>query len=84
MEKSENQLILISLYKSQVQVDQGPPHKTRSAETNMKGSGEEPQTHRHRRKIPEQNAHCLYYKIKNKQMGLHKIAKILYGKGHCQ
>jgi hypothetical protein len=28
MEKNANRPILISLYKAQVQVDQGPPHKT--------------------------------------------------------
>jgi hypothetical protein len=44
--KNANQPILISLYKAQFQVDQGPPHKTRDAETYMRkilehmGSGE--------------------------------------------
>jgi hypothetical protein len=36
---------MISVYKTQVQVDQGPPHKTRYTETNRRESGEEPQTH---------------------------------------
>jgi hypothetical protein len=28
-------------------------------------------------KIPEQNSNCLCSKIKNQQMGLHKVAKLL-------
>jgi hypothetical protein len=36
-------------------VDQGPPHKTRYTETYRGESGEEPQAHGHRGKIPEQN-----------------------------
>jgi hypothetical protein len=35
------------LYKAQVQVDQGPQHKTRYTETNRKESGEEPPAHDH-------------------------------------
>jgi hypothetical protein len=35
-------------------------------------------------KIPEQNSNGLHCKIRNRQMGPHKIAKLLYGKGHCQ
>jgi hypothetical protein len=34
-----NQSIFISLYKSQVQVDQGPPHKPRYTKTNRRESG---------------------------------------------
>jgi hypothetical protein len=30
-----------------------------------------------RKKIPEQNTNCLCFKIKNQQMGPHKIAKLL-------
>jgi hypothetical protein len=56
---------LISLYKAQVQVDQGPPHKIRYTETNRKESGEEPQAHGHREKFPEQNISSLCSKIKN-------------------
>ena len=52
-QKNVNQSILISLYKAQVQVDQGPPHKTRYSETNIKESGEEPQVHGHRGKFHE-------------------------------
>jgi hypothetical protein len=33
--------------------------------------------HGHRGKIPEQNTNDLYCKIKNQQMGPHKIAKLL-------
>ena len=39
MQKNTNQSILIYLYKAQVQVDQGPPHKTRY--TNRRENGEE-------------------------------------------
>jgi hypothetical protein len=53
------------LYKAQVQVDQGPAHKTRYTETNRKESGEEPRAHRHRGKFPEQNTNSLCSKIKN-------------------
>ena len=42
MQKNANRSILISLYKAQVQVGQGPPYKTRNTETNRKESGEEP------------------------------------------
>jgi hypothetical protein len=34
--------ILTSLYKARVQVDQGPPHKTRYTESGRKESGKEP------------------------------------------
>ena len=51
---NNNGYILISLYKAQVQMDQGPPHKTRYTETNRKESGEKPQAHGHRGKFPEQ------------------------------
>jgi hypothetical protein len=39
--------------------------------------GEEPQRYGHRGKIPEQNTNGLCCKIKNRQMGPHKIAKLL-------
>ena len=41
VEKNANLSILISLYKAQIQVDQGPPHKTRYTETNRKESVKE-------------------------------------------
>jgi hypothetical protein len=41
MQKNANQFILIFLYKAQVQMDQGPPHKTRYPETHRKESGED-------------------------------------------
>ena len=72
--------ILISLYKAQVQVDQGPSHKTRYTETYRGESGEEPQTHGLRGRIPEQNTNGLCSKIKNRQMGPHKIAKLCKAK----
>ena len=43
-----NQSIIISLYKAQVQVDQGLPNNTRYTESNIRESWEEPQTHGHR------------------------------------
>jgi hypothetical protein len=52
--------ILISLYKAQVQVDQGPPLKTVYTKTNRRESGEEPRTHGHRGEIPEQNTNGLW------------------------
>jgi hypothetical protein len=39
----------ISLYKSQVQVDQEPLYKSRYTETNKREIGEEPKTYKHRR-----------------------------------
>ena len=56
---------IFSLYKAQVPVDQGPPHKTRYAETNRKESGEDPPAHGHRGDFPEQNTKNLSSKIKN-------------------
>jgi hypothetical protein len=44
MQKNANPSI-ISLYKAQVQVKQGSPHKARYTETNTKESEEKPQTH---------------------------------------
>jgi hypothetical protein len=75
---SENQFILISLYKAQVQVDQEPPRKTRYTKTDRRESEQEPRTtHGHRGKVLEQNTNGLCSKIKNRQMGPHKIAKLL-------
>jgi hypothetical protein len=55
----------ISLYKVQIQFDQGPPYKTRYTETNRREIGEEPLAHEHSRKLPEQNASSLCSLIKN-------------------
>jgi hypothetical protein len=41
----------LSLYKAQVQVDQGPAHKTRYTENNRIESGRKLQTHGHREKF---------------------------------
>jgi hypothetical protein len=57
-------------------VCEGTPHKTRDTETYRGESGEEPQRYGHRGKIPEQNNNGLCCKIKNRQMGPHKIAKL--------
>jgi hypothetical protein len=56
---------------------QGPPYKTKYTETNIQESGEEPRTHGHRGKVPEQNVNGLCSKIKNRQRRPHKIAKLL-------
>jgi hypothetical protein len=77
MLKNENQSILISLYKAQVQVDQGPPQNTRYTESNRRESGAKLQTHGHRGNFPEQNTNGLCSKIKNSQMEPYKIAKLL-------
>jgi hypothetical protein len=53
------------LYKAQVQVNQGSPHKTSYTETYREESGEEPLTYGHKGKIPEQNTNGLCSKIKN-------------------
>jgi hypothetical protein len=58
-------------------VDQGPPHKTRYNETNRRESWEELWTHGHSVKVHEQNTNGLCSKIKNQQMGSHKITKLL-------
>jgi hypothetical protein len=62
--KNSDQSILISLYKAQVQVDQGPLNKTRYTEFSRTKSGEEPQTHGYRGKL-EQNTSGLCSKINN-------------------
>jgi hypothetical protein len=54
-----------SLCKAQVQVDQGPQHKTRYTESNKRKIREEPQTHGHKGKFPELNTNVLCSKIKN-------------------
>ena len=68
--------ILISLYKAQVQLDQGPPCKIRYIETNRKESGKVSRALGHRGNFPGQNANDLLSKIKNQQMRPHKIAKL--------
>jgi len=42
MKKNENRTIFVTLHKAQVQVDQGPQHKTRYTDSNKKESGKEP------------------------------------------
>jgi hypothetical protein len=65
MQKNVNRYILISLYKAQVQVDQGPPYKTRYTESNRRENGENSQILGHRVNVPEQNTNGLFSKIKN-------------------
>jgi hypothetical protein len=45
----------VTLHKTQVQMDQGPQHKTRYTESNRRESGKEPWTHWNCRKVPKQN-----------------------------
>ena len=47
------------MYKAQVQLDQGPPHKTRYIETKRREIGEEPQRYCPKGKFPEQNTIAL-------------------------
>ena len=54
-------------------MDQRTLHKTRDTKTYKGESGEGPQ----RGNITEQNTNGLCCKIKNQQMGPHKIAKLL-------
>ena len=76
MQNNVNQPILNSLCKAQVQVDQGPPNKTRYTESYRGESWEEPWTHGYSGKFPEKNTNGLCSK-NNWQMGTHKTAKIL-------
>ena len=62
------------LYKAQVHVDHGLTHKTRDPETDKIESGEEPRAYGHRGNFPELSTNGLGCKIKNQQMGTHKIA----------
>ena len=59
MSKNANQYTLISLYKPQVQIDQGPPHKTRYTETNRKETVEESRAQVQKGKFLEQNTNSL-------------------------
>jgi len=52
IQKNVNRAILITLYKTQVQVDQGSSHKIRYTQINRE-SGEEPRTHEDWGKFPE-------------------------------
>jgi hypothetical protein len=56
-------------------MDQGTPHKIRDTVTYRGESREEPRIYGHKGKIPEQNTNGLCCKIKNPQMGPHKITK---------
>jgi hypothetical protein len=68
--------ILIFLYKAQVQVDQGPSHKSRCDESNWWESGKEPHRYGHREFFPKQTTNGLHSKIKNWSIGPHKIEKL--------
>jgi len=68
---------IFSLYKAQVQVDKGPPHKTSYTESNRRENGKEPWTHWRRGNFPEPNTNGSGSKIYNQQMGTHKTEKLL-------
>jgi hypothetical protein len=51
--------------------------RVNSTETYRGESGEKPRRYGHRGKIPEQKSNGLCCKIENRQMGPHKIAKLL-------
>jgi hypothetical protein len=55
--------VLISMYKAQVQVDQGPHIKPDTLK--LIEIAEEPRAHRQRGNFPEQNTNSLCSKIKN-------------------
>ena len=75
---------IMSLYKAQVQVIKDLQIKPRQTEAYRGESGDESWTHRHSRKVPEPNTNGLSSKNKDQQMGPHKTAKLLEGKGHGQ
>jgi hypothetical protein len=65
MEKNANRSIFISLYKAQIQLDQGPPHNTRDTEI-YRGEGvEEYGTYEHREKKILNTTSMSCAKIKN-------------------
>ena len=57
--------------------EQRTSHKTRDTEIYRGEIGEKPQRYGHTGKIPKQNSNALCYKIMNRQMGTHKITKLL-------
>ena len=77
MQKNAYQSFPILVYKTQVQIDQRPPHKTRYTETIRSECGKELRTHRHRGKFTKQNINGLCFKIKNQKMAHHEITKFL-------
>jgi hypothetical protein len=66
------------LYKAQVQVNQGPPHKFRYTENNRSKSGE---SFEHMSTVENflnrKNTNVICSKINNRQVGLYKIPKLL-------
>ena len=63
--------------KPNLQLDQGPPHKTKYTEANRRKSGEEPHTRGHWGNFPEHNTNSLCCKMKSQKLEPHKIAKLL-------
>jgi hypothetical protein len=61
------------LYKAQLQVDQGPSHKTRYTETYRGESGEERQRYGYKGKIPEQNTNVFVVRSRINKWDLIKL-----------
>jgi hypothetical protein len=80
VEKNASHPILISLYKAQVQVDQGPLHKTRDTETYRGESGEEPQTHGHRGKNPKRTPIAYALRSRSDNLDLIKLQSLCKAK----
>ena len=63
--------------KTQVQMNQGPPHKTRYTESYRRENEDDPCILGHRGNVPGYNTNGLFFKIKNRQKGPRKIEKLL-------
>ena len=57
-------------------MDPRTPHKSRDTAIYRGESGEKSRRYGHRVKIPKENSNGLFCKMKNQQMGPHKIAKL--------
>ena len=60
------------------------PHKTRDSETYRRESGRKPWKYGNRGKFLNRTAMECAVRSRIDKSGLHKIAKIVQGKGHCQ
>jgi hypothetical protein len=77
--ENENVTVLDTLYKAQVQADQGPCHKTRYTESNRRECGKEPW---HRRNFLNRSpmTHALRSRID--KWDLITLGNLLLAKGH--
>ena len=71
----------MSLYKAQVQVDQGPPSNRRYTENNSRLSGEKAVTHGQRRIFPKQNTSVSSSKITIDKLEPHETVHLCKAKG---